>query len=437
MEKRSLHYICKFKLPISCFYIHGKVVLMPHLRERHIAPSIKKSLAFSPMVGVVGHRQVGKTTLLEYFSKTYVSLDRGSVNEQATTDPERFVSGFNNFPVGLDECQLSPPLFPALKERVRQVKRPGQFLLSGSVRFGSRKAIRESLTGRILLLELLPMTVSELCQKPIPQLLTKILLAKTQKAVESFLDTSYRQAKKAVDFERVFESSMKNGGLPGVCFIRNGSLQRLKWESQLETILTRDLELISETNLSLQTKKSLLAELARKQGLPLSYVELSRKCRISIPALKKLILAFEGLFLVRTIPCKGGERRPVIFLEDQGEAQHLTENRIDTESSFTNTLYMNIRVPFLMPLGAMESPAAIFQFRTRGGAFVPFAFESGRHVVGILPSLEEQPSKSVLGSAQSFLKAFPYGRAVIIHPFSKCESLGEGLFLVPCRSALI
>jgi len=359
------------------------------------------------------------------------------MNEQATMDPERFIGAFNAFPVGLDECQLSPPLFPALKERVRQNKKPGQFILSGSVRFGSRKAIRESLTGRILLFELMPMTVSELCQHSMAHFLTKVFLAKTHKAVESFLDSLSPVARQNASLERCFEASMKYGGLPGVCFIRDASLRRLKWESQLETILTRDLELISETNLSLHTKKSVLAELARAQGLPLSYAELSRRSRVSIPALKKLIMTYEALFLIRLVPCKGDEKRPVVFLEDQGEAQHLTESRMDDLSLFTNALYMNIRVPFQMPLGALESPAGIFQFRTRGGAFVPFAFESGKRVLGILSSLEEKPSKSVLGSAHSFLKAFPDGKAIIIHPYKKCEILGKNLYLVPRNTALL
>ncbi len=408
---------------------------MPHLRQRHIAPALRKALSASPIVGVLGHRQVGKTTLMEAFSKTYVPLDRATAAEQAGADPERFLGAFTRFPVALDECQLSPPLFPALKEHVRIHKAPGQFLLTGSVRFAGRKAIRESLTGRVLLFELLPMSVAEVCERPLAFTLTDTLAASTQRKLESLLSNLPSQLDKEI--QKAFKLSLNNGGLPGVCFLRNNQLRHLKWESQLETILTRDLELVSQTNLSFQVKKRVLAELAKNQGLPLDVKKLSRRVQVSTPALKRLLMAYESLFLIRFIPCQGTENHPAYFFEDQGEAQHLADYKIDELAAFSNALFMNIRVPFLLPLTSLQNPARIFQFRTRGGAYVPFAFETGKRTLGILPSLEEKPSKAVLGSAKSFLDAFPNSNVVIVHPHKKVEILGSHLLLLPMALALI
>ena len=55
-----------------------------------------------------------------------------------------------------------PELFPALKEFVRLHKKPGQFLLTGSVRFSSRKANGESLTGRIVTIKIPPLGSGEI-----------------------------------------------------------------------------------------------------------------------------------------------------------------------------------------------------------------------------------------------------------------------------------
>ena len=109
----------------------------------------------------MGHRQVGKTTLLESVAKQYYTLDRQLDFDIIQSDPETFLSQSRSR-CGLDEVQMMPSLFPALKEQVRKNKTPGQFLLSGSVRFTSRKAIQESLTGCIIYLELLPLSISEL-----------------------------------------------------------------------------------------------------------------------------------------------------------------------------------------------------------------------------------------------------------------------------------
>ena len=48
---------------------------MAHIRKRQIVDDLIKTLAFSPIVGVLGHRQVGKTTLLESFSEDYFAFD--------------------------------------------------------------------------------------------------------------------------------------------------------------------------------------------------------------------------------------------------------------------------------------------------------------------------------------------------------------------------
>ena len=86
--------------------------------------------------------------------------------EYETPSPKTFVQQTLS-PFGIDECQLAPALFTALKLRVQAFKKTGQFVLSGSVRFTSRKAIRESLTGRIFNLELLPLTISEANRLPL------------------------------------------------------------------------------------------------------------------------------------------------------------------------------------------------------------------------------------------------------------------------------
>ena len=386
---------------------------MAHDRLRHAEPWLKKLLAFSPIVGVFGHRQVGKTTLLSKHSNEYVTLDLRAQRERAEADPESFLSAATRHPFGIDEAQLAPALFPALKEHVRTNKRPGQFLLSGSVRFTSRKAIRESLTGRIVHLELLPFTQAEMDGRPIRQAVFHAL-----KGVWSFL-------KGRQDSENIIRNYLETGGLPGACFVRSAALRAQRLEAQLETILERDLRLVLDTRLPFSTLRNVLVNLSLIQGEPLDLTALSRRTRVSTPTLRTLLRAFEAIFLIRSFQTEGTEKRPVIFFEDQGEASHLASRPLDPVTDMTRFLFAQIRSP--LRLSDSGKVAEIFQYRTRGGAHVPLAVRFGARNLGLIPLLEANPGRQAMGSATSFLKNYPGARVVFVHPGTESRVLAGNM----------
>jgi predicted AAA+ superfamily ATPase len=193
---------------------------------------------------------------------------------------------------------------------VRVHKKPGQFLLTGSVRFSSRKAIRESLTGRTVNWELLPMDLSESHSAPLPDAIPRLL---TGRHIDFRLkDASYFSAK-------VYEQALSQGGLPGVFVIRDSSIRKQRFETQIETLLERDLRLLVQTSLEYRTLRNLLSVLAARQGLPLEFSEVSRSARISVPALRRVLAALEAMFLIRMIDTEGSRRRPVLFLKTKGK----------------------------------------------------------------------------------------------------------------------
>lgn len=157
---------------------------MPHFRERHVVALYEKLTGASPIVGVFGHRQVGKSTFIAAAVRNYRTLDDQRTRQSVHDDPAAYLAD-SSLPMALDECQLEPRLFPALKEWVRVHKRPGQFILSGSVRFTSRRAIRESLAGRLMSLEMLPLVLSELRQEDLPDIVPRLL------RVREFTESSF------------------------------------------------------------------------------------------------------------------------------------------------------------------------------------------------------------------------------------------------------
>lgn len=367
-------------------------------------------MGFSGLVGVLGHRQVGKTTLLEKLCSRYYTLDRKTENDAATQDPANYLKQRAGSWIGLDEVQTVPPLFPELKEWVRIHKKPGQFMLSGSVRFTSREAIRESLTGRIINLELLPFTVSETEHLPLSSFCYDAIHLQTFDAVKNWgLRTPIELRRQHGWMQRYFQT----GGLPGICFIRDEKLKNQKINEQLNTLLDRDLRLVRKIFLSLTDLRRIVTSLAALQGLPLDLSRIKRETGVSTQSIKKVLYALEAIFLVRILPIEGSTQGNTLYFEDQGEHSALSENEPDTLEKIRHFCYANLRAQFAYRLG---EPTQIFQYKTRGGASMPLVFRNKGGCLGILPILTPDRVQSVLGSVNSFLKSYTNSKVLIVYP---------------------
>ncbi len=366
---------------------------MAHIRNRYIEAALKKALQFSGIVGILGQRQTGKTTLLSKYSKAYATLDIRSELETATLDPMGYLQD-KKTPFAIDECQLCPPLFPALKEWNRLHPKRGQFLLSGSVRFTSRRQIKESLTGRITLLELLPLTLSECHSESAPD----------PTSVETYRHSPRHEMGD-------YQQFLSKGGLPGICFHRNQKQVAQGFDNQIIALLDRDLRLLVETKLPFTTLKNFLFELASMAGSKLDISHLSRVTRISRITIRRLIAAFESMFVIRILSSEGGVSTPTVLFEDIGMLNYLTQNRLPPNIQLLNTAFQCFRAPYFY---SFEKNFRFFQYQTRGGAYVPLVLQlEGKTVGWIFTSLSEA-DQSTLKSANSFLKKYPDGHVFIL-----------------------
>ena len=327
----------------------------------------------------------------------------------------------------LDEVQLVPDLFPAIKEMVRVSKKPGQFLLSGSVRFTSRKAIKESLTGRIINLELLPFSLSELLHLPVPNLGISFLKAVDPKMIISKVKAKF---KGKVEYTQYFT----NGGLPGVCFIRNEKLRNLRISDQLNTILDRDIRLVYPTTLPYIDILQLCESLSKVQGLQISYTDLKQETNISTPTIKKLISSFESIFLLRLLPIRGGRKGHICFFEDQAESRFFQGGQIDPYQDYIQMIYRNVRTEYAYSIGEKFQ---FFHYRTINGSTVPFAVETNHGILGYYPTQSAEPSHAELMSAQSFIKKMNGSKVIFLHPKAKTTVIDSRTIILPDMAVLL
>ena len=118
--------------------------------RRNSLEAIRTALGRASVVVLAGPRQCGKTTLARQFldpdSVNYFDLESpaslGRLDEPMTAlEPLRGL-------VVIDEVQLRPELFPALRVLVDRTRSPARFLVLGSASGGLLRQTSESLAGR-------------------------------------------------------------------------------------------------------------------------------------------------------------------------------------------------------------------------------------------------------------------------------------------------
>lgn len=119
---------------------------------------IRALLRTSPVVAILGPRQIGKTTLAREVARTWqgptTTFDLEDPRDLGRlADPTTTLAPLRGLVV-IDEIQRRPELFPVLRVLSDRDRRPARFLLLGSASPPLLKQSSESLAGRIAYVEL-------------------------------------------------------------------------------------------------------------------------------------------------------------------------------------------------------------------------------------------------------------------------------------------
>lgn len=132
---------------------------------RDIEEKLKDFASKFPVIAILGPRQSGKTTVAKkvFSNYSYILLEEEDKRSFAEKDPRGSLKYHRNeFGLILDEIQESPQLLSYIQGIVDNEQRPGQFIIIGSQNFAFNQAITQTLTGRVAMITLLPLSISEL-----------------------------------------------------------------------------------------------------------------------------------------------------------------------------------------------------------------------------------------------------------------------------------
>ena len=121
-------------------------------------------LSWSPAVGILGVRQVGKTTLAKAFARnpqtgTYLDVDSPQDHGRVSNASAFFEANRHRLVV-LDEIQNQPEILQLLRGEIDVDRKPGRFLILGSASFKLFKQ-SQSVAGQLALVDMAPKLLSE------------------------------------------------------------------------------------------------------------------------------------------------------------------------------------------------------------------------------------------------------------------------------------
>ena len=290
--------------------------------RRQLQDSILQLSQEYPVLMLTGPRQVGKTTLLMELTKEsprgYVSLDDLNARAMARDDPSLFLQ-IHRPPLLIDEAQYAPELFTYVKLHVDRERSPGAFWLTGSQMFDLMRGVQESLAGRVALLNLFPLSQSEIdgrASAPFRVDLDALLARKTEK-----------RGARPVGALDVFQRLWR-GGMPALC---SGAVSNrdVFYSSYLGSYLERDIRELSGTIDSLKFTRFLTAAAARAAQL-LNYKGLADDAEIDQATAKSWLNILETLGIVFRLPpyfnnvLKRTVKTPKLYFHDTGLVCYLT-----------------------------------------------------------------------------------------------------------------
>ena len=260
---------------------------VPSLYPRWIEPRIDEALLDTPMVLLAGPRQAGKTTLVRQFAERglhYLTLDDELTLLSAREDPVGMIRNLDR--AVIDEIQRAPELLLAIKKSVDEDRRPGRFLLTGSANLMALPAVADSLAGRMETLMLLPLSQSEIENRPanwIDRVFAGEILTTNPPVLGSNL------------VERVLR-----GGYPEAV-ARPTEKRRTAWARQyIDAILQRDVRDVAEID-KLDQLPRFLRALAQTAGQMCNYSELGGQVGLDGKTVSRYISIFEQMYLLKRI----------------------------------------------------------------------------------------------------------------------------------------
>jgi hypothetical protein len=303
-----------------------------------------------------------------------LDLDDPALRSAAEADPGSFVTGAS--PVCIDEYQHVPALLDAIKAELNRDLRPGRFLLTGSTRYQAIPLAAQSLTGRLHLISVWPLTQGEIAG--VKENILEVLFADARSAV-----TQPTTSTKKTDYiVRICA-----GGFP--LALARADAARDRWlDDYIRLVLERDVAELSRIRQREQLP-NLLRRLAAQTAQVLNLASAANAAGMDRTTAIDYLRLLESVFLVYRLEAWGttlrarAAGRPKIHVLDSGIASRLLRltperlNRLEptTLTEFGHLLETFVVGELMKQASWLDGIAGCGHWRTRDGDEVDLVVE--------------------------------------------------------------
>ncbi len=389
-----------------------------HTRDRHIRAILSKRAKVFPVLGVIGPRQVGKTTFLMHQWKSkdasYLTLDMHEVVKRAKRAPEHFLLSESRDlkrKLVIDEVQKAPVLFDSMKAILDERPRVGIFTVSGSVEFSDKAGVRESLAGRMGICRLYPFTLAELANRSL--------------CVSSAKGFKGKQAANARDIEKW----MQRGGMPIFCRLHDETQRNVAIEGWLDAICFRDLQQLRGGKFDGDVTMTILKAIARQPRM--NQMKLAEECGVSRSTVTKHLEGLKSLFLIHALPSLDNRRAaPEYVIFDSGVLRYLLghgEETLIRHQSLRTLVANEIYAQFEY---SGQGRPQLCHYRSRGGAGVDLVLKYNNKILGIDLGLSSDIKPYSLRGLKSFVATHKNAEGVVLAPITQTFEM-DGIRIIP------
>lgn len=331
-------------------------------------------MADTPVVVLNGARQVGKSTLVTDLLHLpgrveVMTLDHEPTLRAASIDPRTFVERPVDTLV-IDEAQLEPRLFRAVKAAVDADRRPGRFVLTGSARLLSVPDMADALVGRVEVVELWPFSEIELAGAR-PSVLDVI-----ERSPEAIVESCAVRRDELADL-------VVRGSFPEV--VSRAAVRRRAWfDAYSSTSVTRVVNQIADLERVAEIPR-LLRLLAARSSEELNVAKLASEFGWAARTIDAYLAQLSSAFILQLLPAWSVNvsskvvHRPKIHLLDTGLAAALcgltAQRLLDAPERFGGLLETFVVMELRKQSSWSETQPSLWHFRDRGGAEVDVVVE--------------------------------------------------------------
>ena len=404
--------------------------------HRNLFSRVVSSLENSPVVLLVGPRQSGKTSLITKITQEneydFISFDNITIQAAALEDPVGFLSARKK-PVIIDEVQRVPEIFLPIKVDVDQNRSlNGRYGLTGSVNPLLVPKLGDSLAGRMLLLQLWPLSQGEL-----------------EGTQETFLNRVFDED---FGYSRMVSFSKKDllhrvclGGFPGMHAAKSEAHRRDWCNSYLSLVTQKDVRELAQIE-GFTALPKLLQVIATRVGSTINYSDVANTTDIPLTSLRRYMQLLHSLFLVHSIPAwsrnlgKRLSKANKAYFIDTGVLLHtldFNEERLEQTPSLLGGIAENFVVNELCKQASWNASKNIKIFYCRmsdNRSEVDIVLEDERgRVVGI----EVKTSETVRSDDCKHLKQLQqlvgsdFVRGIVLYAGNEKLPFGSGMWAVP------